>query len=183
MRFLIFLVGFFLPALPAMAQGTDPNAVAAIEMGRNDWDQALKLAETAEPLAVDVLTWMRLLDGDAPFARYQSFLAERPDWPRIDRLRAAGERVIEKGHNPAQVVAWFADTAPQTGAGALRLAEALTTTGQIQQAEAILREAWLSLGLTATEHDDLIAAFGDVLAPFHIARTDAMLWRSRRSDA
>ncbi|WP_439154096.1 lytic transglycosylase domain-containing protein [Yoonia sp.] len=183
MRLLILLAGFLLPALPVAAQGTDPDAVAAIEMGRDDWDQAMALAARSDPLAVDVLTWMQLYDGDADFARYQSFLTDRPDWPRIDRLRAEGERVIEKGHDPAQLITWFADARPQTGAGALRLAEALTTTGQIKQAEAVLRDAWLSLGLTATEHDDLITAFGDVLAPFHWARTDAMLWRSRRSDA
>lgn len=183
MRFLILLAGFFLPILPLVAQGTAPNAVAAIEMRRSDRDQAMALAATADPLAVDVLTWMQLYDGDADFMRYQSFLAQRPDWPRMDRLRTQSERVIEKGHDPAQVIAWFADTAPQTGAGALRLAEALLTTGRIKEAEGVLRDAWLSLGLTPTEHDNLIAAFGDVLAPFHLARADAMLWRSRRSDA
>lgn len=183
MRFLILAAGLVLSGAPVAAQGTDPQAVAAVEVGRSDWEQAMTIAKNADPLALDVLTWMQLFDGDADFASYRSFLAKRSDWPRMDRLRAQGERAIAKGHDPAEVIAWFADTAPQTGIGALRLAEALTTTGQIDTARDVLRDAWLSLGLTTDEHDDLIAAFGDVLAPFHLARTDAMLWRSRRSDA
>ena len=181
MRFVILLAGLALQANAAAAQAVDPVSVTAIEAVDDGWDAALAI--TPDPVTVDVLTWMRLRAGDAPFAAYRDFMTRRPDWPSIDRLRAEAEGVIEKGHDPAEIIAWFADTPPQTGAGLLRLAEALMTTGRPKDAEAVLREGWLTLRLTDEEHADLIAGFGDVLAPYHLARTDALLWRSRRSDA
>ena len=148
MRFVILVIGLILHAIPATSQAVDPKSVAAIEAAGAGWEQAFALAQQADPVTSDVLHWMRLLEGKGSFTQYLAFLERRPDWPGLDRLRAQAEEVIAKGHDPAEVIAWFAKDAPQTGVGALRLAEALTTTGQIKQAQAALRSAWLALGLT-----------------------------------
>ncbi len=183
MRILTLAGAVLMAAAPLAAQAVDPQAVGAIEAAQDDWDQAYATAAAADPVTADVLTWMRLRAGEATFPDYQRFVAARADWPGLDRLRAAAELTIEKGHDPAEVIAWFAGQPPQTGEGAVRLAEALTTTGKLQEATAVLRAAWLDLGLTDDGHGGLIASFPDVLAPFHIARTDALLWRGRWSDA
>ncbi|MDB4111713.1 lytic transglycosylase domain-containing protein, partial [Yoonia sp.] len=61
--------------------------------------------------------------------------------------------------------------------------KALTAAGQGDTADAVLREAWINLRLTQEGHDAMIAEFGDQLARYHVARTDELLWRSRRTDA
>ena len=87
MRILPFVFAAFSVA-PATAQEVDPQAVEAIAIAGEGWDLAYELASDADPIATDVLTWMRLREGAGTFRDYQRFLAERPDWPGLDRLRA-----------------------------------------------------------------------------------------------
>ncbi len=181
MRILTPLLAAMLIGAPAISQTVDPAQIAAIEAAETGWDEAYAL--TTDPVTTDVLTWLRLREGRASFATYQAFVASNPDWPDLVRLRAASERVIQKGHDPAEVIGWFADTPPQTGEGAVRLAEALMTTGKIEEANAVLRTAWIDLRLTESGHKAMMAAFPDLLEPFHVARTDALLWRHRRTEA
>ncbi|WP_394180247.1 lytic transglycosylase domain-containing protein [Yoonia maritima] len=183
MRDITFAMAVTFLSAPLMAQEVDPKAVAALTAASVDWDAAYNLASQADPLTAEVLTWLRLRDGDADFQDYRRFVSAHPDWPGLDRLRAKAEPLIEKGHPADEVIAWFADNPPQTGEGATRLAEALMTSGQVDKAHEYLRTAWLELGLTDDGQDALMSAFSDVLAPYHVARTDAMLWRSRRTDA
>ena len=209
MRFMIFLAGLAMGPISASAEVTDsnadvaeltrpdadavqgheaapplvaPEAVAAIEAADSAWGAAYALA-VDDPVTTDLLTWMHLRSGRAPFAAYREFLTRRPDWPQVGRLRAAGERAIPKGHDQDEVIAWFDGAAPQTGQGLLRLAEALTTSGKIEEAEEVLRAGWLTLALGPAEQNALVSGYRDVLAPLHQARADAMLWRGRRTDA
>ncbi|WP_239450574.1 lytic transglycosylase domain-containing protein [Loktanella sp. S4079] len=183
MRRMSFAMVATLLSGPVAAQAIDPAAIAAITAASADWDAAYTLAADADPVAADVLTWLRLRDGDATFDDYRLFVGAHPDWPGQARLRARAEPLIPKDYDPEAIIAWFHDDPPQTGEGATRYAEALLKTGQIEQANAYLREAWLTLGLTDAGHNALIQSFPDVLAPYHTARADAMLWRSRRGDA
>ncbi len=141
------------------------------------------LAEEADPVTADVLTWMRLREGNATFAEYRTFLAGHADWPGLDRLRAKSELVIDQGHDPAEVIAWFSTDAPQTGAGAVRLVQAHLAQGQTEQAKAVLRDAWVGLRLSDDGQRAMFAAFGEQLKPYHVARTDALMWRGRSEDA
>ena len=176
---------------PAFAQGAAPvaapvsrdAAVAMAAAAQGDWDVAYALAPAAQPVVRDLVTWLRLREGEAQFDDYVAFFAARPDWPDQSRLRARAEEALVKGTSPDIVRDFFASQPPQTGEGALRLAEALYASGLKADADAVLREAWLSLSLTDEAHDALIAAFADTLAPHHAARTDALLWRWRTTDA
>ncbi|MFT6073414.1 MAG: soluble lytic murein transglycosylase [Yoonia sp.] len=183
MRFAALLMTLGLTAQPVTAQTVNPKSIAAIAAADADWDEAYAIAEDADPLTVDVLSWLRLRSGDAEFAEYQAFVAASLDWPDLGRLRAEAEPLIEKGHDPNEVTAWFAQNTPQTGEGAVRLAEALMTSGGVEDARLALREAWINLRLTKEGHDAMVEAFGDVLTPYHMARTDELLWRSRREEA
>lgn len=183
MRFAAFFTALYLVGQTATAQSVDPKSITAIAAADTDWDAAFALAKDADPLTVDVLTWLRLRAGDAEFAEYQTFVAANPDWPDLGRLRAEAEPLIEKGHDQNEVIAWFARDAPQTGEGAVRLAEALMTSGRVEDARLALRDAWINLRLTEEGHAAMVEAFGDVLTPYHLARTDELLWRSRREEA
>jgi soluble lytic murein transglycosylase len=183
-RWAIILTAAFLgQAAPAQESGDASLLdVAFAAVAVQDYDMAYALVGK-DPLHRDLLTWTRLREGVGTFAEYRAFVAARPDWPGLDRMRARGEEVIDEGADPRDVLDWFAETAPQTGQGAVSLARALIETGNRGKAEAVLRDAWLSLGLTEEGHAAMMAAYPDVLAPYHAARTDAMLWRWRTSDA
>jgi soluble lytic murein transglycosylase len=165
------------------AQSVAPQSVAAIVAADIDWTDAYAIAAGGDPLTADVLTWLRLRAGDATFAEYQAFVTENPTWPGLDNLRAASELTIDASDDPAMIIAWFADNPPQTGEVAVILAKALTAAGQVDTADAVLREAWINLRLTQEGHDAMIAEFGDQLARYHVARTDELLWLSRRTEA
>ncbi|WP_282023961.1 lytic transglycosylase domain-containing protein [Limimaricola cinnabarinus] len=150
---------------------------------RRDWDEARALAAPLGAVALDLVTWERLQAGQGDWEDYVSFVAAHPDWPRLEEIRAEGERDMPKGLPPEQVIAWFGDAAPETGEGAVRLAEALMAQGKIDAAREALVEAWLTLGLDGSGHAAMMDAFGDILAPHHAERIDAMLWRWRITDA
>ena len=177
------MVALTCAASSLVAQQIDAKAIAAVSTAEIDWDAALMLAAQADPVTVDALMWLHLRGDDGAFADYAPFFAAHPDWPDLDRLRAVAEPLIPEDYPPDAVISWFAGNAPQTGEGTQRLAAALTALGEAEKAHDILREAWITLGLTDEGHEALITAFPEVLAPYHAARTDAMLWRSRRSDA
>jgi soluble lytic murein transglycosylase len=170
-------------AVPVAAQVVADDAIAAIEAASdNAWDVAYVLAGQDNVVTRDLVTWLRLRDGDGSFADYRAFVAARPDWPGLDQIRAKGEEAILKGTEPAVVLAWFADQAPRTGEGAVRLAEAYIATDEPDLAEEVLQAAWLDLTLTDSGHTAMIEAFPDILAPLHEARTDALLWRWKRTE-
>ena len=183
MRIIMISIALALAALPLRAQSVAPQSVAAIAAADIDWTDAYAIAAGADPLTADVLTWLRLRAGDATFAEYQAFVTENPTWPGLDNLRAASELTIDASDDPAMIIAWFADNPPQTGEGAVILAKALTAAGQVDTADAVLRAAWINLRLTQEGHDGMIAEFGDQLARYHVARTDELLWLSRRTEA
>jgi len=174
-------LGLVAPGLHA--QGGIGYAAATAAIAAEDWDLAYALATPEGDIARDLVTWQRLRAGAGTFPDYGRFLAARPDWPGLDRLRAKGEEAITPDTPPAEVVAYFATAKPQTGQGAARLAEALALSGRNDAARDVLREAWLGLGLTDEGQAALMALDATALAPHHVGRTDAMLWRWRTSDA
>ena len=183
MRILTLALMAFLTAGPAMTQAVDPAAISVFQAADDDWEKAQALAENADPVTGDVLTWMRLRAGSGTFVEYQSFLTKRPDWPGLDRLRQSGELLIPRDTDPEQVAAYFADVPPQTGQGAVRYVRALQDLERTDAANSALRDAWINLRLNDTGQKAMIDAFGADLAPFHAARTDALLWRARTTDA
>ena len=177
---LLFLMICFARPLAAQADGFAPVAEA---MRAEAWDAAYLLALAQGEVAHTLVTWTRLRDGAGSIAEYEAFLAAYPDWPGLERLRREGERAIPQGHDPAQVIAYFGDNLPQTGAGAVRLSEAHIARGAPDQAAAMLTQVWSNQGFDDADHDRLIAAYAPALASVHTERADAMLWRWRTSDA
>lgn len=167
-------------AQEAPGRGDMASLFDAIDEGA--WDVAYALAGP-DAVARDLVTWMRLRAGEGVLADYTAFLAARPDWPGQDGLRAAAERSIEKGAAPEAVLAFFADRGPETGEGAVRLAEARFASGNPDAARAGLVEVWLTAGLDENGVAAFMDAFPDVVAPHHAARADMLLWRWRVSDA
>ncbi len=135
------------------------------------------------PVVEIIADWRRLREGKGDFADYQAFLARNADWPGLQKLRRRGEAAIGTGADPAQVIAYFDVQAPQTGTGALRLAEAYLAKGEEAKAEAVLVAAWTGLVLSDTEETRFLADHKTLLKPHHMARLDNLLWLRERSAA
>jgi soluble lytic murein transglycosylase len=158
-------------------------AVAAGALTAEDWDLAYLLAESDGPVARDLVTWTRLRAGAGTFDDYLTFLGARPDWPGLESLRAKAELAIPQDADPVAVAGFFGAGLPQTGEGAVRLAAALNALGLAEEARDMLVRTWLTQSLTDEGHAAMLVTHADILAPHHPARTDALLWRWRTTDA
>lgn len=176
------LLALALLPLPALAQDS-PFAPVAAAIAAADWPAAATAAATLNPAAQSLVEWSRLRAGEGAWADYTAFLAAHPHWPGLDRLRARAEEDLPPGLAPAEVLAFFADRAPQTAPGTLRLAEALTAAGRAPEAEATVATAWTTLTLSQESEALLLAAWQDFLADKHDDRATAMLWRGRADEA
>ena len=148
MRGFVKALGVIAIASTAPAQESNPELLSAIALAdQGDFPAAFDQIAPGDATAHSLVTWLRLRSGRAAFADYLAYLEDHPDWPSRSRLRTAAERTIPKGLNPVTVVAFFAEEAPQTGEGAVRLAEALTAQGEIDDAKDVIVTAWTDLRL------------------------------------
>lgn len=157
------------------------EAIALARM--KDWPAAQEKARSGGPLVVDIVEWHRLRRGEGRFEDTIAFLDRRSDWPGLKYLRKRSEKTIPRGGATAPVLAFFKDTPPQTGRGALRLAEALMATGQDNRARDVLVTAWQTLPMDQDEHDAFVTRYPGVLKGSHRTRADAMLWQGNTKDA
>ena len=176
MRLILSALAIAIGATATVAQDSDAALVAAIQLADDgDYQAAFESVDTA--VSRDVLTWMQLRDGKGSFDDYRTFLDNHPDWPGQTRLYTRAERAIEKGGDAADIIAWFGDRTPETGIGAVRLAEALIVQGNPDAAEDVIIAAWLNLRLLAEDQTAILDGFADVVAPHHAERADNLLWR------
>lgn len=182
MRFLALSIALFAAPATLPAQDFETRSIDAVKAAASDgWD--IGMALTDDPVARDVITWLRLRKGEAEFADYGPFVNRRTDWPSMERVRAMGEEMMPEGLDPQFVLDWFGDAVPDSGEGAARLAEALFATGQDAKARAMLTDIWKTYRLSDAGHAAMLAAFPEVLAPLHAARTHALLWAWRTTEA
>ena len=176
-------------AAPARAQGLDidpafAQAVDLLRAGEDD-EGAYSTLPEGDQLLLDLLIWIDLRDNEteAAFGSYQSFLANRGDWPGLSRLRANAERSVDDTISNAARLAFFDGQDIETGQGAVAYAKALIADGRRAQAEAMLVDVWTNDALTTSSHQAIINAFPEIVAPHHETRVDMLLWRWRTTDA
>lgn len=158
------------------------SALAAME--GKDWAAAEQAAaRISDPVASDLVLWERLRQGEGGWDEYERFLAEHADWPGLKRLRRAGEAAIPRGHDPASVRRFFEGNPPQTGTGALRLAEALQAQGRAEEAGEEVIRAWREMDLEPEEEAEFLSRFGRLLSRHHPARVENLLWDGRTGAA
>ncbi|WP_372602917.1 lytic transglycosylase domain-containing protein [Actibacterium sp.] len=167
--------------LPARSEPVLVDIMQAVRA--DEWDKARILARPQGQIALDIVDWRALRAGQGVFDDYLRFLSRNPDWPGLDRVRAQGEGLIPDGAAPADVIRFFADAAPLTGQGGVRLALALAATGRMGEAQAQAALTWVSLPLSETDQSRLLAAFGPQLKPLSQTRLDTMLWRGETGAA
>jgi len=176
-RLLAALAAATMLFLSPEAQADEAAAMrdALDRVAAQDWTAATGLAPPGA--AADVVIWHRLRAGNGDIDDFEGFLARRADWPGLAYLRQKGEAAAARVTDPQRLIAYFADAAPATGAGALALARALARTGRVADAASEAARAWANLSLTAAEETALLADFAAVLAPVHWSRLDRLLWQ------
>ena len=179
-----FLISWTPVVAPAQSSGeiaAYQRAVTAMRAG--DWTAAQLTAESAGPVARDIIEWHRLRNGEGDFDAILRFLERRADWPGLELLRRRGEAKLPYGARPDDVLAYFRDAPPQTGGGALSLIAAYILKDQGDKAEAEAVHTWRTRTLSKADEDALLTNFGDALKPHHKDRLDMLLWRGVDSEA
>ena len=174
-RILALILILFASAVAAQG-GPRPLERAMSDMRQGNWAGAQIAARSDGQVAMDIVTWHYLRAGLGNAEQVKDFIERNPDWPGMEYLREKSEEaIVEASH--ADVRAFFADTRPQTGTGALSLARALVAAGDRGAAEAEVVLAWRTLALSSEEQASFLAEHGDLLAPHHWARLDMALWK------
>jgi soluble lytic murein transglycosylase len=138
-------------------------------------------------LARRTLAWAMAQSGarGLPSADIAAAAAGTQGWPGASTLRANSERALSREKlSPAEIIAAFGGTEPQTFDGALALARAHRDTGNMAAAAAALSSAWARRKLEADEEKTVIAEFGEAIPrAIHRERMERMLYDERVTSA
>ena len=177
-----------LAAVPASSENWESDGGAFGQMLREAWSENWTAAReqaslVSDPVALSVYEWLRLRSGSDDWADYTEFLQEHSDWPGLLILRRSAEAAISAEDDPVEIVEFFEPQPPQTGAGALRLAQAWLRLGDRSEAADAIIDGWLSLPFDARDFDRALELFGGILVPYHEQRLDNLLWEARFDEA
>ncbi|MEM6373550.1 MAG: lytic transglycosylase domain-containing protein [Pseudomonadota bacterium] len=176
------LMALCLMTVAALAERPRPLGWAMEAMRKGNWDVAATLAARDGAVAADVIEWHRLRAGRGSLGEVTAFLTRRPNWPGEALLRRRAEPAVAAAGDAA-VLAFYADLPPQTPTGVLDYAAAQIGANNSGEALASLVLAWRTMPVSGAEHELYLSLYGEVLAPHHDARLEAMLWEGAGASA
>jgi soluble lytic murein transglycosylase len=136
-------------------------------------------AGMSDPVARKLVEWLILRSdhNGADSTRYRAFIAANPSWPSPALFRRRTEAMLwVENVKPAQALAYFKDSPPQSGIGRLVLARALIAQGDSEAAGAQVREAWRNEALSDDVEKQVLDRYGQFLnAGDHKARMERRL--------
>jgi soluble lytic murein transglycosylase len=166
-----------------IAQLTTASAAASAR----DWARARdSVARVNNAAARDVIAWRALASADsgATFKEIDRFIASHKTWPSQRELRQRAEGLLPAALKPDDVIAWFAGRSPLSGEGMLALATAYLGKGQIPNAQAWIRSAWVTGAFSAQRADQVSAAHAAYLTPAdHQQRASQLIWNGNLAQA
>ena len=170
---------------PVAADATPQNpppplspAVVAYHKGDVVGLAALARAET-DPDRRLALEWAGLRAEPQPsFAELKAFADAHPHWPGEGYLRFREERDLAfHPRPPAEVIAFFAASAPVSSAGKLALARAFGAAGRVSEAIEAIRALWRDGNFDAGIEAAILREFGPALTlADHKYRADRLLY-------
>jgi soluble lytic murein transglycosylase len=122
--------------------------------------------------------WSSLRQTDShPFSSYASFLTSHRGWPGEAAMRRTAERAIDPmTTRPGEVTSYFRLLPPLSTTGEARHAFALMAEGNIAEARAAARRAWLGGYMVRSDEDRLLSLFASSLTQMdHDQRAAALL--------
>ncbi|GAA6180830.1 transglycosylase SLT domain-containing protein [Shimia sp. NS0008-38b] len=179
--FLTICVALLL-GLPATAQHREELRAAMSAVRAKDWDGATRAVRNTDQVTRDIIEWHRLRAGKGSADQVLTFLDRRSNWPGLPYLRKQSEAAFaDVSHEMA--LSFFVHGNAQTAEGALAQARVLEQADEAGAAQATIVLAWRTLPMNAPTKSDYLSRYGDLLAPHHTARLDAMLWKDWKSNA
>jgi soluble lytic murein transglycosylase len=166
---------------PAHADEVQAMRTALDLASGQDWDGAMAVAP--EGVGRDVIDWQRLRAGEGRLGDYEAFFKRRADWPGLPLMREKGEVAAARSTDPGRIVAYFAEQAPRTGAGAVTYVGALLALGRKTDADEQAMRAWAELSFAPQEEAALLALAPDALRLTHEVRMDRLLWQGSGPEA
>ena len=137
-------------------------------------------ASIFDPVARKLVEWLILRDdhNGVGSRRYLAFIAANPSWPSLAAFRRRAEAMLwNEKPKPTQVLRFFEETPPQTGAGRLVLARALLAQGDSEGAKAQIREAWRYGAMSADFEKQVLENYSEFLTRVdHKARMEKRLF-------
>jgi soluble lytic murein transglycosylase len=137
-------------------------------------------AGMSNPVARKLVLWA-IIDA-APerltFAQLDQARRDLWGWPRAAKRQAAVEKQLTYQSMPPQaVIDWFKGDDPTTAEGAMALAAAYKSSGQIDKARTLIRHFWRDVVFESDPQQQMLARFGDLLTvDDHVRRADMLLY-------
>lgn len=148
------------------------------------YSQAWALAEKAsDPTAQKLIKWYRYKDEPDFFklSQLQKFWLQNPDWPELDKLRAAAENIILLSSTETKQD-YFKEEEPITTNGLIAQANMLKASGRGKEALGIIRKIWHTKNLSRDAEKTILRKYKkDLTAKDHRKRVDTFLYRGRTS--
>ena len=149
--------------------------------------RGLELArQGSQPLANKVSQWIDLTRRDTQrrFSEIDQFRRTNPHWPRQYQLLRNAELTLPNVWSAEQVLAWFGNRPPITGAGALSYCLALLELGKEEDLTKAAPLYWTSMDFGTEEEREFLDRFGDYLTvEDEHRRMSRLLWDRRTSAA
>ncbi|WP_066648575.1 MULTISPECIES: lytic transglycosylase domain-containing protein [Sphingomonas] len=180
------IAGAYKSMLLLAAAGGLVGAGAISQDQLDAYRQQLQQMPTSDAIASAITQWKQVQQSDSySFDTYAEFLLAHPGWPGEAARRKAAERALDTASwSPGVAVSYFRKFPPLTGAGGVRFAQALASTGQPVEANAAARAAWLQGTLSPADEAVVLTSFASALtAADHDARMDALLWAGATTSA
>jgi peptidoglycan lytic transglycosylase len=135
---------------------------------RGDWTAARGLAmQGHDATAGKLIAWRYLLDKNsgAGFADIDGFVKNNPDWPLRDVLLARAEVAMDPAMAPDAVIAWYGGRTPVTGAGMVRLGDAMIAKGRTADGRALVQRGWIGGEFQPDQELAIVQRDGGLLTP------------------
>ncbi|GJL95927.1 MAG: hypothetical protein DHS20C05_23320 [Hyphococcus sp.] len=139
-----------------------------------------------DPIARSLAEWMyfRAEDPLVDLKYADEFLDAHGDWPAARRIQNFVEDRIPLKAPSDDILAFFESRTPVSGDGRIRLAKALLSQGDVDAAEAQIKEAWINHNFSSKEEKRILATYGNRLTKEdHAARVDRLLWARQVTNA
>ena len=152
-------------------------------VSRKSWPEVRsKRSALVDPVAKDVLYWLESVENPHADLSTLTYVSQNlSDWPRMTKIKAAGETILFDRYQGAQAtLAWFQGNDPVSGEGRAALARAYYELGNDAEGDRWLRKAWREARLTRDRQKDLFGRYKNKLtAEDHYARADHLVWEGR----
>ncbi|OCW58006.1 lytic transglycosylase domain-containing protein [Hoeflea olei] len=158
-------------------------------LGRGDATRARAIRDAMRDGTLDhhILTWAIALSGleGVPSGEIARAAADLKGWPGLASFRRLSERALYfENPPPAQVLAAFGATEPETPKGAIVLIRALRASGDLNRARATAARFWRGVMMDDQDAKVFLGEFDSLLdKKDHFQRMQMLLYRDHVRDA